>query len=204
MQSAKNILQEYCQQKRLPLPTYNTSWEELGWQSEVTILDGKIFEGEVCTTKVKAEQSAAQVALESLIEKQEKKHTKDGYFAILVDLENQPKVVEELISQVILTEKVRIFSFSFGSHPSVKKLAELLFRFEGPIEHEFVAHGCTRADATDIMMCIWIGANQRKLDKYQFLIVTKDHFGDTACCLLNNMKAFHTTEELIDYICIKE
>lgn len=70
--SYKNLLQEYFQKQRLPLPTFNTmaSAEMSGFVSTVTVklADGKstTFESSPHSSKKAAEQNAAAIACQSL------------------------------------------------------------------------------------------------------------------------------------------
>ncbi len=67
----KNALQEWLQKRRLPLPVYETkiiSGEDHRpvFSSTVTLQNRKI-EGEKCSRKIDAEQSAASIALALLV-----------------------------------------------------------------------------------------------------------------------------------------
>ena len=65
--SAKNILQEYCQQNNLPLPTYSIiSYENNLWTCNVLLHDGRTFIGRD-EKKVYAEQNAAMNAHDALV-----------------------------------------------------------------------------------------------------------------------------------------
>lgn len=70
MQSVKNVLQEYFQKLRLPLPEYFTratgEGHALQWRSTVTLSTGQTFNSQVCTRKIDAETSAAQAAIDYL------------------------------------------------------------------------------------------------------------------------------------------
>jgi len=70
--SYKNLLQEYCQKQKFPLPIFSTmaSAEVSGFVSTVTVklADGKstTFESSPHPSKKAAEQNAAAIACQSL------------------------------------------------------------------------------------------------------------------------------------------
>lgn len=103
--NSKNLLQEYYQNKNLPLPIYNTlSANEGLWVSTVTITFlgyNKSFESTPKPTKKDAEKKAAKLAYSFIVEEESKEHDlvvkwPMHSFDIYIDVENQPVAATEL------------------------------------------------------------------------------------------------------------
>ena len=67
MASSKSKLNEMAQKNKLPLPTYNTVTVTNGFFSTVEFNGRQFKSAAICTKKKDAEQSAAKVALDTLM-----------------------------------------------------------------------------------------------------------------------------------------
>lgn len=63
----KNILQEYYQSLKLPLPVYNTQKDGCMWVSTVTVFEGQFVTSNPFTSKKNAEQNAAERMYNTII-----------------------------------------------------------------------------------------------------------------------------------------
>ena len=219
MASAKNKLQEYFQKRQQPLPVYNTHQSDnlsVRWNSTVTLHDGQCATGSA-TTKVGAEQLAAQEALKLLVggkhrgihtvinetnrlrnsdqspistvsipeqitelkQQIQRVNIQDVLIfneptALLVDLENLPKIVDELP----LTLGLDIYVFVGEHHPLVEKV------FTRPVIR--IISPSTRKDGTDTCMQVYTGM-LLTLQKYEeYLIATIDHYGAALIEMIEN------------------
>lgn len=119
--NSKNLLQEYYQNKNLPLPIYNTLPANEGlWVSTVTITFlgyNKSFESTPKTTKKDAEKKAAKLAYSFIVEEESKEHDlvvkwPMHSFDIYIDVENQPAAAMELlkiIDRIPPPENIKIY-----------------------------------------------------------------------------------------------
>lgn len=179
---SKNTLQEYCQGRKLPLPSYKTirvggSDHAPTWKSTVTIYDGRQFEGDIGPIKSRAEGLAAFNAISAL------NHTKISEIdrkvpeiskqimmppktALLVDVENLPKFIDELPLNI---NNLTVYAFIGRHHCLVDK------KFPpGTIK---VISPSTRPDGTDTCMQVYTGALLSKEVYDTYLIATRDHYG---------------------------
>jgi hypothetical protein len=117
--SAKNELQEYCQQRKISMPTYrSTSFGEAhkpNWLSEVNILDlnMQILTITPMNSKIAAEQLSAQLALNELKKEIIPSCVIDSI--VLIDLENKPAFRQMLKKNAIY------IGFSSTTHNSLHK-----------------------------------------------------------------------------------
>lgn len=101
--NSKNLLQEYCQNKKIPLPIYDTlSTDEGLWVSTVTLGDGKNYKSNPKTTKKDAEKKAAKLAYADILEANAIDVSSvtewvDHRFTVFIDVENQPVAAMELL-----------------------------------------------------------------------------------------------------------
>src|SRR5690606_20181638 len=116
--SSKNKLQEKFQKNGKVLPKYHTIMDENKmWISEVEIYDGKKYAGMKCNKKTEAENSAATIALSDDINEIKKNIYDRPRTVFLIDLENMPKIIEELNENKYMD----IFIFVGEHHNLVKK-----------------------------------------------------------------------------------
>lgn len=195
--SQKNKLQEYFQNRRLELPKYISSRcggsdHKPFWRSRVkfwSTVDNNYKEivGDIVGTKIKAEMSAAELALEFLSptfsssdsstclkvrEESNQENVGDKCervkkTAIFVDVENLQKFVDQMGHHKI--DDMDIYAFVGYHH----HLSEKIF----PKNVTKILSPSTRPDGSDTCMQIYIGylLAQEKYDKY--IIATRDHYG---------------------------
>ncbi len=171
MQTDKNLLQEYAAQRQRLAPLYTT--RRCGgpdhaplWQCTVQLWDQTVHEGGQAPTKVDAEQSAARLALQRLHAPappvQGPMRT-----ALLVDVENKPKLLYQLSEEQL--ERVTVYAFVGEHHALVDKpLPAGVVRIASP---------SSRPDGTDTCMQVYVGflLGQRAFSEY--VVATGDHFG---------------------------
>jgi|SRR3972149_4142912 len=182
--SAKNQLQEYFQKKDIPLPQYESirvggADHEPGWMSSVVFPDGSRFDGTVHPTKSSAQCSAAEKALARLnsitIEKSIDRRTVDPRTVLLVDVENLPGFIGEVLAEV---EGLDIFAF-VGEH-------HCLSSREYPSGVTVIHSPSTRSDGTDTCIQVYIGCllSMNRYDTY--LIATRDHYGSALVDIISS------------------
>jgi len=176
---SKNRLQEYFQKRQLSLPSYYTVRIGGGdhapkWKSVVTIADGSQFISDICSTKGGSEISAASKGLMAVDIKNEGSALKPILVlgqntALIVDVENLPKFIDELYSLIDSSENLTVYGFIGKHHCLIEKEFKL-----GTIK---VVSPSTRSDGTDTTIQVYTGLllAQEKYEKY--LIATRDHFG---------------------------
>lgn len=175
MQNEKNRLQEYADKRHLPHASYDP--KRVGgqdhspvWQSTVTLWNGTTYTGKCAGDRVTSERSAAQVALVDLTEVAEENMPPimvEYETALLVDLENKPKLLEQL-SQEQLT-RMRVYAFVGKHHDLVNMVL--------PRGVTRVVSPSTRRDGTDCCMQVYTGSLLTMRVYKEYLIATSDHFG---------------------------
>lgn len=181
---SKNQLQEYFQKKQLSLPSYSTVRVGGGdhtpeWKSVVTLFDGSRFESDIASTKGGAEISAASKALigvninlktkVSIITSNDITKVLDRKTALLVDVENLPKLIDELVSLHNNITNLTVYAFIGEHHCLIDK--------ELPPGTIKVISPSTRPDGTDTCMQVYVGALLVKESYDEYLIATRDHYG---------------------------
>ncbi len=202
----KNQLQEFCQKKKLRLPTYDTkrvggSSHQPTFISSVEIQynnDTYRSGGSVCGSKKAAEISVAKEMLEQLdnILIQETQHygVSEGDIHVLIDMENVH--MGDFFEKRKFGEGIRFMGFATENHPSIRVVSDQLDVIE-TIKSD-------RRDACDILM---IGCAARLADTIsgEMIIVTKDHFGQGLVDYIHQVnpniiaRCIGTTEELGEY-----
>ncbi len=176
--SAKNELQEYCQKGKLTLPIYKTNVVKGGplkpsWISTVILDNKELITGEFQTTKIGAETSAAKCALKLLIIPQVIPQVSiydiDPTTVILVDVENLPNLIDEILST---TNGATIYAFIGYHHCLANKT------WKSPNVNKILSIS-TRADGSDTCMQVYTGHLLATQDFKKYLIATRDHFGST-------------------------
>lgn len=173
--NVKGLLQEHCQKRKVANPIYERARvggedHEPLWISTVTV-DQLSFTGDVQKSKILADQAAADIALASLQESERTRATSkilDESTVVLVDVENLPKFIDELKSEV---SKCNVIAFVGEHHP----LAEKTF----PSNVLVIKTDSTRKDATDTCMQVYVGCLLAKNTYENYIIVTRDHFGSS-------------------------
>jgi len=163
---AKNKLQEHFQRLSLPLPTYHTTRRDDDFSTVVTLHGGKTYNGYPKKRKIDAELSAAMIALQDLTApvlppgvfpdvdirpsaaSPVTPTTERANVAILVDLENQPRALEDIRYKYGDGAEVWVF---FSQYSAVGRNLQ-----SSPKLHitRLVAHG---ADAVDAALLIQAG-----------------------------------------------
>lgn len=172
MNASKNNLQEYCQKRKQPLPEYTsvrmggTDNEPL-WQSSITV-DDKEYLGSICSSKKRAELSAAQVALTNIgnIEEDSIKMV-IGKVALFVDVENMPHFADEVAKK---------FGGNIVIYAVVGEHHHLSDKEFTPNIIKIISHS-TRQDGTDTCIQVYIGWLLSQNAYNTYLIATLDHFG---------------------------
>ena len=178
--SAKNLLQEFCQERKIPLPKYTTEKLESPahlpeFISQVEIDGMKYHSDKSYSSKRAAELSVAGVALASIQTKTEenKKIYQGESVAILVDLENQPSIVDKLVQKVNLNESnLEILVFVSGNSHLIDKEWESKKIIKCMIPS-------VRSDAADTYMIFKVGQLVQQKAYTKFIIVSRDHFAKT-------------------------
>jgi len=201
MASAKNELQEYFQKRKLAPPKYQTHPcggppHNLQWKSVVTLADGSKYESAVSTSKIAAEISAATKALPVVrasapVTVEETAPTKAETalpnpkivtivkeLGVLIDVENLPNAVDEIISRVHC-DQVHIYAFVGRMHPSAKKT------WNSSMVEKIVVPTFEK-DAADSCMQIYVGAFLLDQTFDEYVILTKDHYGQSLCSLIKS------------------
>lgn len=189
--NAKGKLQEIYQKKQLALPVYDTvrcggvAHRPL-WKSTVTLADGSQYSGDIHETKSKSDASAASYALillnvqKSLTESSNISETNSsvinsstakpvdiiGRTAVLVDVENLPKFIDEISHKL---SAYTVYAFIGEHHCLIDK------EYPGGVIK--IISPSTRPDGTDCCMQVYTGMllAQEAYDTY--FIATRDHYG---------------------------
>lgn len=206
----KNLLQEFCQSRKVPMPIYIDEQVSLQWKSKV-LIDGKEFKNEsTFRTKIDAQQYVAEMAYNSFITKKENKETQD-------------KIFDDLISNYIKHPYVKRLKNSSSKLIDMKKddtkktivLVDLenqqpnIIRVPNNFEiHCFMSSYCTvktekyesvatihliesaTNNAADHMMSYVAGkfSKMYKPEEVNFLIISRDKSCDVLYTLLNMEK----------------
>lgn len=192
--SSKNKLQEFCQKEKIDFPSYFT--ERLDspahlpeFKSHVKVFD-KEYYGIICSSKRSAELSAASEALKHIEKKIEKDKViyQGESIAILIDLENQPTAVDELINKINLDKSnINILVFVSGNSHLVDR------EWNHQKIHNYRIPS-VRNDAADTYM-IFISGVLCKSNAYsKYIIVSRDHFAKT----LEECFVFHQTVAMME------
>lgn len=209
-QNYKNALQEFFQSKGLSLPQYTS--ERVGgephdpiWRSSVVVSNGDVFEGDKKSSKKLAEQSVAQIALESVVgtdfcsshiskksiwvqEYHEEEYSfdfksKNKKVAVLIDIENVPSALSEFIGRVFTTN-LKIYVFISKGHPIIEKI-EGTKSYEDP-RVKMIVVPSTRSDGADVGMTMMAATLIERKSYDTYFVITKDHFGEAlADCIRN-------------------
>jgi hypothetical protein len=185
LKNYKNILQEYYQKKKLPLPQYDTtrvggSDTSPKWQSIVNC-DNIAYLGDICQEKTAAENSAAFLAFKAINSIEKTTATPTDFnvsTAILIDIENLPKFFEEIPDCDLNNENLTVYGFIGQYHPlSTKYEDKKMIKILSP---------STRQDGTDTCIQVYTGI-LLALEKYEhYIIATKDHFGSSLVEMINS------------------
>ena len=194
----KTVLQQICQKRKLPLPTYKT--EQVGkergnkilWQATVSSTFGQ-FKSKIYYNKKHAEADCAEKVLK-YIEEQDNKITKfviENKTLILIDGENLPNFISEIDGKINLVESdVEIKLFITSAHALAQK--------ETPSKTELVVINSTRRDSVDTCLQVYCGFLLSTKIYEKIYIATKDHFGDSLVELLNsNQHMWDATNALV-------
>jgi len=187
MSTSKNDLQTFLARNRLPVATYNSkivggSHHEPKWRSTVSLHDGTSFEGDILSSKTKAETSAAALAYQYLSggpssSSEPPKHALKTYVrtALLVDVENMPKLVEEAVA---VTEGLDIYAFVGAHHClATKNFDPKVIKIVSP---------STRSDGTDTCIQVYVGYLLSTNAYDHYLIGTRDRFGSALVDIITN------------------
>lgn len=179
---SKNLLQEYYQKKKEPLPVYEIirlgGFDHLPrWQCRVTTSDKIVAIGGVKKNKSEASMSAAKKVLKIINNKPIVMKSVPDRTVLLVDVENLPKFVDSVVK---IYNNLDIYAFVGKKHCLAHK--------EVPNGVHKILSPSTRQDGTDTCMQVYVGyllANN-KYDNY--LIATMDHYGDVLVEMINHHK----------------
>lgn len=193
--SSKNQIQEFCQKRGLSMPKYlTTRLPSPAHQPEFVsklAFNNSTFEGEIASSKRRAELSAAEIALQSL---EEEKITQQIVYdgppvLILVDLENQPRAVEQLQERINLDASTNIYILVFVS--KISHLSEQVWDNERIKKHIVPS---VRSDAADTYMIFMAGLWSTDLSYRNFIIMSRDHFAKT----LEEIFHYHKKEAIME------
>ena len=214
--SIKNKLQEYYQKKKLKLPHYrNKKIGEQQWKTILTLCDGTVFDGPICSNKSEADKEAAFMAMEYLKTLNRKKYSakdvsssqKEKYSAKDVSSSQKEDVEDSKPKNVIrLSKKTVIYVDIENQHKAIDEILGA-FKFEnlrifaatnssGPKIQtkldsdivDLVNLPFSSRDVSDIyiIMLATTHFNQGLFDQY--LILSADKFGNTFVDLLGSNK----------------
>lgn len=174
----KNLLQEYCQRQKIPLPSYTTTRcggpnHQPKFISQV-IFNKKSYEGEIADSKVKAEMEVALRACRDLgiisINPVPIKKLLGSKPLILIDLDNKGKAMSELTTY---TEVADIVAFA-GKLSSAARNDLIV-----PTGMNRIIVNSSQKDAVDVAIIIYL-TQQIERGSYQSIyVLTGDHFGST-------------------------
>lgn len=210
----KNRLQEYCQQHKIDLPSYNSFQTNNGFRCIITLHSDKIKKQSTGTgtKKKEAEKHAAQNMLKIITEEQTSKmiyisHEQlantHQYITIYIDLENlNVKQLQNLFNNYKFnpTQFLFIGFLSTGHH-----FAETLFEFKD-IAFEKILVPSTRSDAADIGM-IMHALTTHNGKAHTIVFVSRDRFScvfselaDKGFCTSTKTKFKHCSnfKEMVD------
>jgi hypothetical protein len=203
--SSKNELQEYFQKRRIVLPVYKTNRvggpdHQPVWIAQITIADGRIFMSSPNISKKAAELEAARIAFEEietdpvLIEKPQprwKFDFNDQKVVILIDVENQPSALSELVDTVYSTG-VNFYAFYSKGHPLGRKISGSEYISDSRVT--IVEVPSTRSDGADVGLMIVIGAMIEISPYTVFIIISNDHFAEAAADVIRNYNVMFPTD----------
>jgi len=175
----KNILQEYFQAEKLPLPKYESRKcggfdHKPEWISTVILSNNENthITGDISTSKIKAELSAAEKALSFINSNKKIMRSVDERTALFVDVENMPKFIDDVINVI---DNITIYAF-IGHHHCLANKSFPSLHSNNIIK---ILSPSTRTDGSDTCMQVYIGY-LLSLNKYDtYLIATHDHYGSS-------------------------
>jgi hypothetical protein len=187
--SSKNRLQEFFQKRGLPLPKYTTSRaggpdHKPIWVCQIQLPDGDIVMGSPESSRRAAELSAAEDAL-TQITGDEEEYEDSGMLSpdlktvILIDIENQPKALEEILN--LETTNITVFGFISTGHPLIDKIEGSDLNEDKRFTWWIV--NSTRKNAADIGMSYATGIMAKTYQN--FVIISGDSFSDVLADCLN-------------------
>ena len=189
--SSKNDLQEYFQKRKLKLPVYTTiraggSAHNPKWVSQVTLSDGRIFVSSPHSGKKSAEAEAAADALKSIerdgveVERPEpdfRLSFDDHCVCVLIDVENQPAALGELVNRT-WSRGMSIHAFYSKGHPLGRKIDGTEYVNDDRVTiHEVPS---TRNDGADVGMMVTLGMMLETSNFTTYIIISNDHFAEAA------------------------
>jgi hypothetical protein len=179
--SAKNTLQEYYQQRRLPLPTYTHVQHADGcWESTVQLSD--VYYIGRGKTKREADQNAAQQAIAALMMKPAQTPAIEIDFTntiVLIDLENAPQWT---VRNVSITGGGHIEAFVGAFSSMASETANLAEMYPFATRIHIIRSG--HRDAVDHAISVRAGELLHLHHKY--IIVSRDRFAAALCDILPN------------------
>lgn len=183
--NAKNLLQEWCQQNQLDLPVYNTevmsNFENNPFYTATVYVNQQSFRGPVRWNKKDAQMAVAEIAW-AVVQKfneQQKIIYKGPLTTILIDVENKPKVIEDIYNWINLIQSPHLVIVGI-----ISKNHPLAFRESGVWSQinktSLLKINSVRSDASDTWMTFLAGKllAQGVLGQ-RCLIVSQDHFSQT-------------------------
>lgn len=186
--SAKSHLQEIFQKQGKSLPIYQ-SVREGGYDhsprfsATVILANGRKYFGKG-SNKREAEKDAAEQALKDVQKRPPRSRSKkpvkrvttkpkirksEGKICILIDLENKPKIPEELVGHI--EPGMDVIAFASTEHPTLKSLRDKKLEFV-----QIVEVPCTRKNGADIGLTLFVGLLLNQ-NYESFIIVSGDSFG---------------------------
>ena len=196
---SKNKLQEYFQKRKLPLPKYYSYSEgrshESLWKSTVELYNGSKYTGDPCKSKTLAEASAANIALLDHMDRKDKVLiSEDIMISILVDIENKPNFVDDVLEKIDLNKcNIDLYIFISEGHHNIGKEWDNNKVFKQVIPS-------TRKDAADIGMILFTGKLISNNDYDKIIVVTSDHFGIVIEECTSRVKHVRDIDGLLGYL----
>lgn len=178
--TSKSKLQEIYQKQGLPLPQYILT--RIGgsdhaplFRSTVILPCGKKYTSEGSSRK-DAEKKVAEKAIIEIRGKTRVRSRTKERVCILVDLENRPKIPEQL-SEYLQFPNIDLIAFASTEHHTIQNLRNLSLKGVKIIEVP-----CTRKDGADVGLTLFMGVllyqNSKVNGSYNhFIIVSGDNFG---------------------------
>lgn len=207
----KNQLQERFQKRKLPLPTYDTitnlSNKVPRFISRLTLFDGQVFIGEQTNRKIDAEQSAAEKALENMLEKSEEEEVSNviKYNPLDFNSIHQPNTLTYILVDYENCNKIGDLELYIKDRKDIKMITTCAQGFGKKGDVNVVIRSSI-SDANDHYISFLIGQLISKTETMlNIIILTKDHFGSAIKDFVNldnqtnflshPIKVYHATDQ---------
>lgn len=203
----KSKLQELLHSQSMDLPVYTTVRLDGPDHKPVFSCSMKVSGYDVITRTAQSKKEAEKLCAQTLLDRTSPSSSRsevpifnpsqpDGQdVLIFIDLENQPKAIDTLLSRYTLDGSCNIYAF-------VSKLSHLATK---TYDHVSVMIApCSGSDSADTYMTMCIGKVCWKSD-VNCVLITRDHFAENACIIMNSIREgsclhFGSMSQYLDHI----